>query len=112
MYWRTIDKDNFDTYPTEGINVLVSDGIHHDVAYFIKSQTYKWFKVNLKLDDANEFDEFEITKWAYITENQNSERIQQLETASLELFNMVHDSDSIENKIRANELYDIIKPQP
>lgn len=38
-------------------------------------------------------------------------RIKELEEAALELFNIAHDSDLIQNKIRANELYDVIKPQ-
>lgn len=38
-------------------------------------------------------------------------RIKELEEAAMELFNLVHDSDLIQNKIRANELYDVIKPQ-
>lgn len=38
-------------------------------------------------------------------------RIKELEEAAMTLFNLVHDSDLIENKIKANELYDVIKPQ-
>jgi len=38
-------------------------------------------------------------------------RIRELEIAAMELFDLVHDSDSIQNKIRANELYDVIKPK-
>tara|TARA_B110000503_G_scaffold55075_1_gene88392 strand:- start:926 stop:1171 length:246 start_codon:yes stop_codon:yes gene_type:complete len=37
-------------------------------------------------------------------------RIKELEEVAIELFNLVHDSDLIQNKIRANDLYDIIKP--
>ena len=36
------------------------------------------------------------------------ERIKELEKVSMQLYNMVHDSDLIDNKIKANELYDII----
>ena len=35
-------------------------------------------------------------------------RIKELEEVAIELFNLVHDSDLIQNKIRANDLYDII----
>jgi hypothetical protein len=38
-------------------------------------------------------------------------RIKELEEAAMELFNLVYESDLIENKIRANELYYVIKPQ-
>ena len=38
-------------------------------------------------------------------------RIKELEEAAMELFILVHDSDLIHNKIRANELYDVIKPR-
>ncbi len=44
----------------------------------------------------------------YNTENK---RIKELEEASMELYNLVHESDLIENKIKANDLYEIIKPQ-
>lgn len=37
-------------------------------------------------------------------------RIKELEEVAIELFNLVHDSDLIQNKIRANDLHDIIKP--
>lgn len=42
---------------------------------------------------------------------EKDKRIEELEEAALELFNLVHESDLIQNKITANELYDIIKPQ-
>ena len=38
-------------------------------------------------------------------------RIKELEKASAELYELVHESDLIENKIRANDLYDIITPK-
>ena len=43
-------------------------------------------------------------------DDDKDKRIKELEEASMELFNLVHDSDLIQNKIRANELYDVIKP--
>ena len=36
------------------------------------------------------------------------ERIKELEKVAMELFDMVHDGNLIELKIRANDLYDII----
>ena len=38
-------------------------------------------------------------------------RIKELEKAAAELYDLVHESDLIQNKIRANDLYDIIKPK-
>ncbi len=37
------------------------------------------------------------------------ERIKQLEIAVMQLFDMVHESENIQNKIKANDLYDTIK---
>lgn len=36
------------------------------------------------------------------------ERIKELEKVAMQLFDMVHESDLIQNKIKANGLYDII----
>ncbi len=36
------------------------------------------------------------------------ERIKELEKVAMQLFDMVHESDLIQNKIIANDLYDII----
>lgn len=38
-------------------------------------------------------------------------RIKELEEVAMELYNLVHESDLIENKIKANNLYYIIKPE-
>jgi hypothetical protein len=38
-------------------------------------------------------------------------RIKELEEVAMELYNLVHESDLIENKIKANDLYYIIKPE-
>jgi hypothetical protein len=35
-------------------------------------------------------------------------RIKELENVAMQLFDMVHESNLIQNKIKANELYDII----
>ena len=37
-------------------------------------------------------------------------RINQLEEAGMKLFNMVHEGDLIELQIKANEIYETIKP--
>ena len=66
MNWIEIIKDDYDTYPKEGINVLVSDGINYDVAYYIMSGSYKWIKEDLIEDDINDFTSFIISKWTYI----------------------------------------------
>lgn len=36
------------------------------------------------------------------------ERIKELESAAMQLYDMVHESENIQNKIKANELYDTI----
>jgi hypothetical protein len=66
MNWIEIIKDDYDTYPKEGIDVLVSDGKNYDVAYYIMSGEYKWVKVDLIEDDINDFTSFIISKWAYV----------------------------------------------
>jgi len=66
MNWIEIIKDDYNTYPKEGIDVLVSDGKNYDVAYYIMSSSYKWVKVDLIEDDINDFTSFIISKWAYI----------------------------------------------
>lgn len=58
-----IENDDFDTYPKEGIDVLVSDGEDYDVAYYLRSGEYKWMKTDLIQDDAHDFKQFIITKW-------------------------------------------------
>ena len=64
--WTEIIKNDFGTYPEEGIEVLVTDGIHYDVAYYIMSGEYKWVKKDLIKDDINDFISFPISKWSYI----------------------------------------------
>jgi len=66
MKWVIINEADYTTYPDEGVDVIVSDGTHYDVAYYIKSSLYIWFKVDLIADDAVEFKSFNITKWSYI----------------------------------------------
>ncbi len=64
--WIDIEINNYDTYPPEGIDVLVSDGNNYDVAWFIYSSTYQWRKINITEDTATEFKQFEIKKWKLI----------------------------------------------
>lgn len=64
--WVNINKNNDDTFPEEGLDVMVSDGKHYDVAYYVRSGEYKWLKVNVDLDDANDFTSFVPIKWKII----------------------------------------------
>jgi hypothetical protein len=66
MKWIDFIENNFDTYPSEGHDVLVTDGTNYDVAWYVMSGTYKWMKTDLQADDSKEFNQFKITKWAYI----------------------------------------------
>ncbi len=66
MDWLLIIPFDYSTYPKEGIDVLVSDGIHFDVAWYLRSSEYTWQKVNLKEDTCNEFTEFTPIKWKLI----------------------------------------------
>ena len=58
--------DEYDTYPPEGIDVLVSDGTHTDVANYLRSSEYKWTKVNVKDDELNDFTNFIPIEWKFI----------------------------------------------
>lgn len=69
MDWINFDENDFETYPKEGIEVIVSDGSHFDVAWYLMSSTYMWMKNDLIADDCEEFAQFKIIKWAYITKN-------------------------------------------
>ena len=64
--WVTIINEDYDTYPKEGYDVLVSDGIYYDVAFYIMSGEYKWLKSNALKFDTNLFTSFIPTKWKYI----------------------------------------------
>lgn len=66
MNWIEIIVGDYDTYPKEGINVLVSDGKSYDVAYYIMSGSYRWVKVDLDEDDIHDFKSFVVSKWTYI----------------------------------------------
>ncbi len=67
MKWINISEEG-DTYPPEGITVLISDGENYDTAYYIRSGEYYWIKVNVKNDDYLKFDDFNVIKWAFIEE--------------------------------------------
>jgi hypothetical protein len=64
--WIKLREGEYETYPKEGIDVLVTDGIHLDIAWFLMSSTYEWRKTDLAIDDAKLFNQFKITQWAYI----------------------------------------------
>jgi len=63
MCWITVITDDYNTYPNEGIDVLVSDGHNYDVVWYIWSGEYKWMKTNIEEDTADEFKSFVPTKW-------------------------------------------------
>lgn len=67
MEWVNLVEYNYNTYPKEGYDVIVSDGIHYDIAWYLMSSTYKWMKNDLYKDDCNEFNQFKIIKWCYIS---------------------------------------------
>lgn len=64
--WIDLIADDYSTYPDEGVEVLVSNGYNHDVAYFIMSGIYKWVKITVKDNGVSDFDNFIPTKWRYI----------------------------------------------
>lgn len=71
MKWNWIKIDNKflpskDTFPPEGIEVLISDGENYDVAYYLRSGEYKWIKVKVKDDDIEDFLQFVPTMWCKI----------------------------------------------
>ncbi len=68
MKWTNIYPDIHQTFPPEGIEVLISDGKHYDVAYYVNEDKF-WLKVDIEKDDANEFTAFKPTKWSYIGNN-------------------------------------------
>lgn len=69
MNWVNFIEDDYSTYPKEGYDVIVSDGTHYDVAWYLMSSTYEWRKTDLIADDCIVFNQFKITKWTYIDGN-------------------------------------------
>lgn len=66
MEWINIILDNYDTYPPEGEDVLVSDGTNYDVVYYIMSGEYRWLKEHIERDDVDDFTSFIPVKWKRI----------------------------------------------
>jgi hypothetical protein len=66
MNWITLLEDKHETFPDEGIEVLVTDGTNYDVAWYLMSSTYEWRKTDLEEDTTKKFNAFKITKWSYI----------------------------------------------
>lgn len=64
--WHIFVEEDSKTYPPEGVEVLVSDGVHCDVAWYIMSGEYKWVKDDLENDDLLDFTSFVVKKWKYI----------------------------------------------
>lgn len=68
--WVQLDnspmKDNdYSTYPSEGIDVIVADDNGNETqAYFLMSSEYVWMKE--ENDDVSEFKDFIPTKWKVI----------------------------------------------
>lgn len=66
MNWKDVDPEEDNTFPEEGVEVLVSDGINYDVAWYLRSGSYKWVKSNLVHDDLDDFRSFIPIKWLTI----------------------------------------------
>lgn len=66
MNWKEIIIEDYETYPPEGVEVLISNGRNFDVAYFLMSGEYVWMKVNVKKDNAKKFKSFTPIKWKFI----------------------------------------------
>lgn len=46
MEWVNLVEYNYNTYPKEGYDVIVSDGIHYDITWYLMSSIIKqceWF---------------------------------------------------------------------
>lgn len=78
MNWIQIKENDINTYPKEGYNVIVSNGVNVDVAYYSMSDEYKWMKINVKNDDVSEFTDYNVTKWKYIDEDKSVNEIYNL----------------------------------
>jgi len=66
MNWIIINKEDINTYPSEGEEVIVSDEINYDIAWYIMSGEYRWVKTDVTHDTMNTFTAFEIIKWKSI----------------------------------------------
>jgi hypothetical protein len=61
--WTIINEDDIATLPSEGVEVLVSDGKNMEVAWYLHSGEYKWMKYICEIDDHIEFNRFDVTEW-------------------------------------------------
>lgn len=61
--WTCILQEDIETYPSEGVEVIVSDGKNYDIAYYLMSSEYVWMKVHPLKDTAKKFKEFTPTMW-------------------------------------------------
>lgn len=60
-------ENDYSTYPSEGITVIVSDNNgNEEEVYFLMSSEYVWMKVDKKADDAYKFNDFIPIKWKVI----------------------------------------------
>lgn len=64
--WIPYQPKQLDTYPPEGVEVLVTDGTHYDVAWYLRSGEYRWVKTNVKNDALDDFLNFIPTHWSSI----------------------------------------------
>ena len=65
--WVYFSEDNSETYPPEGVDVLVSDYKNNiDVAWFLQSSEYKWVKNDVLGDSVNDFTSIKPIKWKKI----------------------------------------------
>lgn len=78
MKWIIFNKDIPETYPPEGVDVLVCSGlddvgnISYDVAWYLMSSEYVWMKTDIEADDSKEFTAFVPVSWKFI-DDQNLE---------------------------------------
>jgi len=64
MAWLKIKEGLSNSYPITGQEVLVSDGKHYDIAYYLEyPKEDGWFKKHVKKDKFYDFDSFIPTKW-------------------------------------------------
>lgn len=66
MNWIILVEDDYNTYPKEGVEVLVSDGENYDIAWYLMSSEYMWMKTDHAKDTADKYKGITIIKWSYI----------------------------------------------
>ncbi len=106
--WLNIDNNAIETFPKEGVEVLVSDGTNYDVAWYLMSSEYIWKKNIINEDNTINFESFIPTKWCHIDPNYVSNDIFELKCLrnSLEYKikfnpseNTLKDYDQVKNRI-------------